>query len=76
MSLRTPNTSTVWRRKYSLMEVMPSDFSMENLVIGKYDRSVPTSVMSVPCRVVMKGSRRTRASMSLASIAEMECGMA
>ena len=40
------------------MQVMPSDFSMENLVIGKYDRSMPTSVMSVPCSVVMNGSRR------------------
>src|ERR1035441_5774683 len=75
MSLRTPNTSTVCRRKYSLIDVMPSDFSMEYLVIGKYDRSAPTNVMSVPCSVVMKGKRRTPASMSFASIAEIECGM-
>ena len=31
MSLAIPNTSTVWRFRSSLMEVTPSDFSMENL---------------------------------------------
>ncbi len=30
-----PNTSTVRRRIYSLMVVMPSERSIENLVIGK-----------------------------------------
>ena len=38
------------------MVVMPSDFSMENFVIGKYERSAPTSVISVPCNVVTNGS--------------------
>ncbi len=58
------------------MLVMPSDFSMENLVIGKYDRSIPTSVMSVPCSVVMKGRRRCGASICCASRAEIEWGIA
>ena len=35
ISFETPNTSTVCLRKSSLMEVTPSDFSIENLVMGK-----------------------------------------
>ncbi len=58
------------------MEVMPSDFSMENFVMPKYEGSAPTRVISVPCRVVMKGRRRTGAIICWASIAAMECGMA
>ena len=78
ISFVTPNTSTVWRFKSSLMDVTPSDCSIENFVIGRYDGSWPTSVMSVPCRVVMNGSRvfLKDAIICCASMAAMECGMA
>ena len=48
---------------------------MENFVSGKKLRSLPTSVMSVPCSVVMKGSRRG-AAIARASMALTECGIA
>ncbi len=58
------------------MLVMPLDLSIENRVIGKYERSMPTRVMSVPCSVVIKGSLRRGAIICWASSAAMECGMA
>ena len=33
--------------------VTPSDCSMQNATVSEYDRSLPSSVMSVPCSVVM-----------------------
>ena len=33
--------------------VTPSDCSIENATISEYERSAPSSVMSVPCSVVM-----------------------
>ena len=47
--------------------------------MGKYERSKPTSVMSVPCRVVTNGKRFLRApsaNICRASIALTEWGMA
>src|SRR5882762_730101 len=58
ISFATPKTSVVLSWRYLLMVVMPSDFSIENFVIGKYDLSAPTSVISVPCKVVTNGSLR------------------
>ncbi len=75
IGLATPKKSTVRVRIYSLIVVIPSDRSIENFVIGKYERSAPTSVMSVPCRVVINGSRRLVV-ICCASSAEMECGIA
>jgi len=43
--------------------------------MGKYDRLLPTSVMSVPCSVVMKGKRRG-AAIDRASRALTEWGIA
>ena len=41
--------------------VTPSDCSIEKRVIGRYDGSLPTSVMSVPCSVVTtRGARAPR----------------
>src|SRR2546430_833184 len=57
------------------MQVTPSDCSMEKRVIGRKLRSLPTRVISVPCNVVIKGSRRG-AAMERASMALTECGMA
>src|ERR1039458_8260750 len=48
ISFGTPKISTVCSRRVSLTAVMPSDFSMENFVIPKYEGSAPTSVISVP----------------------------
>src|ERR1035437_3292886 len=52
ISLGTPKISTVCSRKVSLTAVIPSDFSMENLVIPKYEGSAPPSVISVQRRDV------------------------
>ena len=52
---------------------------MENFVMGKKLRSLPTRVMSVPCSVVMNGRRRGvpfAAAIDRASSALTECGMA
>ncbi len=75
------NTSSVRRARYCEIEVTPSLCSMENRVIGKYDGSAPTNVMSVPCSVVTYGSLRlvrwlSQASICRASIALTECGIA
>ncbi len=51
------------------------DFSMPNRVTGRYERSCPTMVMSVPCRVVTIPSGRGRI-ISRARYAEMACGIA
>src|SRR5208337_3017245 len=70
-----PNSSMVWRYKYSEMEVTPSLCSIEYRVIGKKLGLFPTAVMSVPWRVVMKGKRRG-AAICRASNALTEWGMA
>ena len=54
-----------------------SDRSIENRVMAKKLASWPTSVMSVPCSVVMIGRRNPSAcSISRASHAVVACGMA
>jgi len=72
-------TLSVRVRKYCEMAVTPSLCSMEKRVIGRYERSSPTRVMSVPCRVVTNGNcfrGGVAASICLASIALTECGIA
>ena len=54
MSSPTSNSSTVIRLRNSETAVTPCDFMMPNRVISKKVRSWPTSVMSVPCRVVIR----------------------
>ena len=49
---------------------------MENRVIGRKLRSLPTRVMSVPWSVVMNGSAASGAAIDRASIALTECGIA
>ena len=49
---RTSNSSTVIRLRNSETAVTPSERSMPKRVISKNERSWPTSVMSVPWRVV------------------------
>jgi len=47
-----PNVVSVSLWRYRDTAVKPSDFSIENFVIGRNDGSCPTIVMSVPCSVV------------------------
>jgi hypothetical protein len=49
----TWNSSTVIRFRNSETAVTPLERSMPKRVISKNERSCPTSVMSVPCSVVM-----------------------
>ena len=50
------------RRRLSDTAVTPSDWSIENATVSEYDGSLPSSVMSVPCSVVMTfGTLRIRA---------------
>ena len=81
MGVCTSKTSMVRFFRYSEIDVTPSLWSMEKRVIGRYDGSEPTSVMSVPCSVVTYGRRRplrvrSHASICRASMALTECGMA
>jgi len=57
------------------IEVTPSLCSIEYRVIGKKLGLLPTRVMSVPCSVVINGSRRG-AAICRASNALTECGIA
>ena len=68
-------TSSVTWRRCSETAVTTSDFSIANRVIGRYDRSCPTIVTSVPCSVVTRPSR-SGASISRARCAEIACGSA
>ncbi len=56
--------------------MIPSDLAMEKRVISQNERSCPTSVMSVPCSVVMILSGCPSPSISLAIQAEVAWGMA
>jgi hypothetical protein len=57
--------------------VTACDFSIENFVMEKNDRSCPTMVMSVPCNVVTTfTSRPSSRSMDRAIHALVACGMA
>src|SRR3954469_22402962 len=38
--------------------VTPSDCSMQNATVSEYERSLPSSVISVPCSVVMTDGTR------------------
>ena len=76
LSGATPKCSTVSSRRNSDTAVRPSDCLMEKRVISRNDRSCPTRVMSVPCRVVMIFSGVFSPSISLAIHAEVACGMA
>ena len=39
--------------------VTPSDWSMQKATVSVYEGSLPTSVMSVPCRVVITEGTRS-----------------
>ena len=69
------NSSTVIRRRNSETAVTPSDCSMPKRVISKNERSWPTSVMSVPCSVVISFGARGP-SICCARKPEMACGIA
>ena len=56
------------------MHVTVGLLSIANRVTGRYEGSDPTSVTSVPCRVVMYG--RVLPSICDASMALTECGIA
>ena len=59
--------------------VTPSDRSIEYATISEYDGSLPTSVMSVPCRVVTTrpaGLCPPDSSTCFDSSAAVACGMA
>ncbi len=68
-------TSIVTCFRCSDTAVTASDFSIPNRVIGRYERSCPTIVTSVPWSVVTR-PRRTGASISRARCAEIACGSA
>ncbi len=72
-----PKAVTVSRCRCSDTAVIRSDFSIENLVIGRYDGSCPTMVMSVPCSVVTTAtSSPLSRSISRAIQALVACGIA
>ncbi len=70
----TPKTRTVSSRRKALTAVTASLRWITNRVIGRNDGSWPTSVTSVPCRVVMIFTRPP--SISRARKALAACGMA
>ena len=74
--LTQPKARYVSSRRYAETAVTTSDRSMENLVMAKKLDSWPTSVMSVPCRVVMTCKSRSPRSISRARKAVVACGMA
>ena len=53
MSAVTASSRQVSALRLSDTAVTPSDCSMQNATVSEYDRSLPSSVMSVPCSVVM-----------------------
>ena len=53
MSWRTPSSRYVSALRLSETAVTPSDCSMQNATVSEYERSLPSSVMSVPCSVVI-----------------------
>ena len=53
MSQICPSSRCVVALRLSDTAVTPSDCWIENLMISEYERSAPSSVMSVPCSVVM-----------------------
>ncbi len=64
-------------RKLSDTAVTASDDSIAKAITGAKAGSLPTSVMSVPCKVVMNGTRTPRARrISRATKAADACGMA
>jgi hypothetical protein len=69
------NSLSVRSSRYREIDVTPSLCSMEYRVMGRKLRLLPTSVMSVPCSVVINGSRRG-AAIERASKALTECGIA
>ena len=65
MSRFTPSARYVSFRRLSDTAVTPSDCSIENATVSEYERSLPTSVMSVPCSVVTtRGTRPPPAEVS------------
>ena len=53
MSRVMPSVRAVSLARLCETAVTPCDCSIENATTDEYDGSLPTSVMSVPCRVVM-----------------------
>ena len=51
-----PNWRQVSRDRNFEIAVTPSLAAIANRVTSRYERSLPTSVMSVPCKVVTIGS--------------------
>jgi len=77
MGQRISKKRSVSSRSQSLTAVTASEWRRMNWVTRAMDGSLPTTVMSVPCSVVMNGSRMpSSASISRADQALMPCGMA
>ena len=53
MSRAMPSSRWVSAFRLSDTAVTPSDCSMQNATVSEYDGSLPSSVMSVPCSVVI-----------------------
>ena len=53
MSRAMPSWRCVSAFRLSDTAVTPSDCSMQNATASEYDGSLPSSVMSVPCSVVI-----------------------
>ena len=58
MSVFTASSRQVSAFRLFDTAVTPSDCSMQNATVSEYDRSLPSSVMSVPCSVVMTAGTR------------------
>ncbi len=79
MSLGVASSRSVSAFKLSETAVTPSDCSIEKAIVSEYDRSLPSSVMSVPCSVVMTDGTRVEcveARIWRARYAAVACGTA
>ena len=79
MSRCMPRPAIVSALRLSDTAVTPSDRSIENATTRAYDGSLPTSVMSVPCSVVIvRGRVQPGAALRIwsARYAAVACGTA
>ena len=79
MSQVTPSSRRVSALRLSDTAVTPSDCSMQKATVSEYDGSPPSSVMSVPCSVVMTfGGIRSNDDVRIcrARYAAVACGIA